>query len=155
MWRTACTLRDAYRSPCLVQAMEIVNQIQSDIAVAQAFRDEILPEAVRWFTGEAAEDYEGDEDDEDEDDGEDDDEDDEDDEDDAPPARGGRGRGGAGPKGGKGKGKKPADEDEDDDEEGEDAAEIQKALTDSFNKKMNVGDKEQGGKKDDKECKQQ
>lgn len=135
-----------------MQAMEIVNQIQSDIAVAQAFRDEILPEAVRWFTGEAAEEYEGEDDDDEDDDGEDDEDDDEEDEDDAPPARGGRGRGGAK---GKGKGKKSADEDEEDDDEGEDAAEIQKALTDSFNKKMNVGDKEQGGKKDEKECKQQ
>jgi len=62
--------------------------MDNDHEVGMALRDQIIPFAVRWFTGEAApEDDDDDEDDESEDD-DDDDDDDEEDSEDEPPARG-------------------------------------------------------------------
>ncbi|KAL3644361.1 Nucleosome assembly protein [Castilleja foliolosa] len=65
-------------------AEELQNLMEQDYDVGSTIRDKIIPHAVSWFTGEAAEDEFGDiEDEEDEDDDdEDEDEDEEDDEDD-------------------------------------------------------------------------
>jgi len=88
-------------------------EVEADFEVGMVLRDELIPDALRWYTGEAAqsddEDDEEDEDDEDEDDGDEDDEDDEDDDDDEDEdsdgdgggGKGKRGRGGGGKKGGK------------------------------------------------------
>uniref|UniRef100_A0A0D3GAA0 Uncharacterized protein n=1 Tax=Oryza barthii TaxID=65489 RepID=A0A0D3GAA0_9ORYZ len=77
-------------------AEQLQNQMEQDYDIGSTIRDKIIPHAVSWFTGEAAqdEDFEGimdDEDDDDEDDDDDDDEDDEDDdEDDEDEKKGGR-----------------------------------------------------------------
>ncbi|KAL3825295.1 hypothetical protein ACJIZ3_021324 [Penstemon smallii] len=67
-------------------AEELQNLMEQDYDVGSTIRDKIIPHAVLWFTGEAAQDeygdLEGDDDDLDEDDDEDDDEDEEEDEDD-------------------------------------------------------------------------
>ncbi|GAB2269255.1 Nucleosome assembly protein 1.4 [Dionaea muscipula] len=68
-------------------AEELQNQMEQDYDVASTIRDKIIPHAVSWFTGEAAEEgfdavEEEDEGDEDDEDDEDEDEDDEEDEDD-------------------------------------------------------------------------
>merc|ERR550537_124184 len=71
--------------------------MENDHEAGCALRDNVIPFAVRWFTGEAApegdddDDDEGDEEEEDEDDDDDDDDDDEDESDDEPPARGKKG----------------------------------------------------------------
>ncbi|KAF5776868.1 putative nucleosome assembly protein (NAP) [Helianthus annuus] len=71
------------------EAEELQNRMEQDYDIGSTIRDEIIPHAVSWFTGEAAEDDESDgigedddeeiSDDEDEDEEMDDDEDDEDD----------------------------------------------------------------------------
>ena len=66
--------------------------VDEDYEVGHAFRAEIIPDAILWFTGEALDDmdddddadYEDGEDDDDEGDEEDDDEDEEDDDEDGP-----------------------------------------------------------------------
>ncbi|KAK1434214.1 hypothetical protein QVD17_11133 [Tagetes erecta] len=72
-------------------AEELQNQMEQDYDIGSTIRDKIIPHAVSWFTGEAAQedDFEGIEDDDDDDvdddeeeDEEDDDEDDEEDDDD-------------------------------------------------------------------------
>ncbi|CAI8589824.1 unnamed protein product [Vicia faba] len=67
-------------------AEELQNQMEQDYDIGSTIRDKIIPHAVSWFTGEAAQGEEfGDLDDEDEDeddDGEEDDEDEDEDEDD-------------------------------------------------------------------------
>ncbi|XP_047945796.1 nucleosome assembly protein 1;3-like [Salvia hispanica] len=67
-------------------AEELQNLMEHDYDIGSTIRDKIIPHAVSWFTGEAAQDEYGDidddEDDIDEDDEEDEDEDDEEDEDD-------------------------------------------------------------------------
>jgi len=75
------------------------SKLEADYAYGEMIKDDIVPNAVKWFTGEALHDFDEDDysedygSDEDEDD--DEDEDEESDDDDAPPARGaGRGRGG-------------------------------------------------------------
>eukprot|EP00741_Cyanophora_paradoxa_P008431 tig00001310_g8158.t1 len=83
--------------------------VEADYEMGCCFKDQIVPHAVKWFTGEAADDYEDDdeedEDDEDDEDGDEDEDDEDEDEDDSPPKRGGRGgRGGAAPKGPAGRG---------------------------------------------------
>jgi len=66
--------------------------MDGDHEIGMALRDNIIPFAVRWYTGEAAPEM----DDDDEDDDDDDDDDDDEDSDDEPPARGkGKGKGGA------------------------------------------------------------
>ena len=75
--------------------------VEEDYDIAHAIRVQVIPDAVKWFTGEAVpeeedEDDEGEGDDEDEDEG--DDEDDEDDEDDKPAKKQSKGAS----KGGKG-----------------------------------------------------
>jgi len=55
--------------------------IQDDVEDAEALRDQIIPHAVRYFTGEACDDDDDDDDDEDESDDEDEDDDDDDDDD--------------------------------------------------------------------------
>jgi nucleosome assembly protein 1-like 1 len=104
--------------PDAVEALR--EEVEADFEVGMVLRDELAPDAYRWFTGEAAQDEDEDEDDEDEDD-EDEDDDDEDDEeseeeeeddDDGGKKRGGRkggnakgkGRGGGGGGGGAGGG---------------------------------------------------
>jgi len=64
--------------------------MDNDHEVGMALRDQIIPFAVRWFTGEAAPDDDDDDDEDDESEDDDDEDDDEDDEDseDEPPARG-------------------------------------------------------------------
>ncbi|KAL6609577.1 hypothetical protein ACP70R_039546 [Stipagrostis hirtigluma subsp. patula] len=69
-------------------AEQLQNQMEQDYDIGSTIRDKIIPHAVSWFTGEAAqdEDFEGimddeEEDDEDDDDDEDEDEEDEDDDD--------------------------------------------------------------------------
>ncbi|KAL3337532.1 hypothetical protein AABB24_029927 [Solanum stoloniferum] len=64
-------------------AEELQNLMEQDYDVGSTIRDKIIPHAVSWFTGEAAEDddYADLEDDEDEDDDEENEEDEEDDED--------------------------------------------------------------------------
>merc|ERR1712071_251749 len=61
--------------------------MDNDHEVGMALRDQIIPFAVRWYTGEAAPDDDDDDDDDDEDE-EDDDDDDDDDSEEEPPARG-------------------------------------------------------------------
>merc|ERR1712224_847050 len=58
--------------------------IQEDYETAEALRDQIIPHAVRYYTGEAVPDDDSEDDEDDEDD--DDDDDDDDDEDDSPPS---------------------------------------------------------------------
>jgi nucleosome assembly protein 1-like 1 len=62
---------------------EVINMMmENDYEIGEAIKDQIIPFAVRWYTGEAApEDEDDDEDGEEEDDEDDDDDDDEDDED--------------------------------------------------------------------------
>ncbi|GJM89591.1 hypothetical protein PR202_ga05799 [Eleusine coracana subsp. coracana] len=69
-------------------AEQLQNQMEQDYDIGSTIRDKIIPHAVSWFTGEAAqdEDFEGmmdddEDDDEDDDDEEDDDEEDDDDDD--------------------------------------------------------------------------
>ncbi|XP_059634817.1 nucleosome assembly protein 1;2-like [Cornus florida] len=81
-------------------AEELQNLMEQDYDIGSTIRDKIIPHAVSWFTGEAAEDEITDDDDED--DNEDDDDDDDDDEDDD---------------------EEDDDEDDEDDEEEEDADE--------------------------------
>lgn len=66
-------------------AEDLQNLMEQDYDIGSTIRDKIIPHAVSWFTGEAAEgdefeDIVGDDDDEDEDEEEDDEEDDEDEE---------------------------------------------------------------------------
>ncbi|XP_023731075.1 nucleosome assembly protein 1;4 [Lactuca sativa] len=67
-------------------AEELQNQMEQDYDIGSTIRDKIIPHAVSWYTGEAAQDdeFEGidDEDDEDEEEDDDDEEDEEDEEDD-------------------------------------------------------------------------
>jgi len=70
---------------------------EADCEIGMAFRSEVIPAAINWFTGEAASEYDfGYDDDEDEeDDGDEDnegDDEDDDDDDDAPPAKGPKGK---------------------------------------------------------------
>jgi len=61
---------------------EIVSMLmENDYEMAMAFRDQLIPFAVRWYTGEARPEDDEEDDDDDEDDVEDDDDDDDDDED--------------------------------------------------------------------------
>ncbi|KAL8138567.1 hypothetical protein V2J09_004568 [Rumex salicifolius] len=64
-------------------AEELQNQMEQDYEVGSTIRDKIIPHAVSWFTGEAAQDefeaMDDDDEDDDEDEEEDDDEEDEDD----------------------------------------------------------------------------
>ncbi|KAK1416891.1 hypothetical protein QVD17_26010 [Tagetes erecta] len=70
------------------EAEELQNQMEQDYDIGSTIRDKIIPHAVSWFTGEAAQDdeFDGIEDDDDEEDDDDDedevDEDEEDDDDD-------------------------------------------------------------------------
>ncbi|XP_076884986.1 nucleosome assembly protein 1;2-like [Bidens hawaiensis] len=67
------------------QAEELQNQMEQDYDIGSTIRDKIIPHAVSWFTGEAADEdeFEGiEDDDEDIDDDEDEDEDDDDEDDD-------------------------------------------------------------------------
>ncbi|CAM0954251.1 unnamed protein product [Alopecurus aequalis] len=96
-------------------AEQLQNQMEQDYDIGSTIRDKIIPHAVSWFTGEAAQDEEFDgmmdddedddeEGDEDEDEDEDDEEDDDDDdEDDAPKKKGGR------VPAGEGQGERPAE----------------------------------------------
>ncbi|XP_073226561.1 nucleosome assembly protein 1;3-like isoform X3 [Cicer arietinum] len=68
-------------------AEELQNKMEQDYDIGSTIRDKIIPHAVSWFTGEAAEgedfeDLDDDEDDEDDDDEDEDDEDEEDEDDD-------------------------------------------------------------------------
>ena len=79
--------------------------VEADFELGAAIREEIIPQAVSWFTGAAVEagdeDEEGDEDDDDDDDDEEEEDDDDDDDDTpqrkgkAPPKGGAKGKGGA------------------------------------------------------------
>lgn len=83
--------------------------MENDHEVGMALRDQIIPFAVRWYTGEAAPDDDDDDEDdesEDDDDDEDDEDDDDDDSDEEPPARKGK----AGAKKKAGKDAKPGDQ---------------------------------------------
>merc|ERR1740121_1329648 len=61
--------------------------MQTDLETGEALRDQIIPFAVRWYTGEACPDMEDDDDeDEEEEDDEDEDDEDEDEEDEDEPA---------------------------------------------------------------------
>lgn len=71
--------------------------MENDFEIGQVVKDQIIPFAVRWYTGEAAPDDSDDDDDEDEEEEEEDEEDEE--SDDEPKKKGGRGK--------KDKGKKP------------------------------------------------
>merc|ERR1719473_47254 len=64
--------------------------IQDDVEYAESLRDQIIPHAVRYYTGEANPD---DDEDDDEDDDDDDDDDDDEDDDDSPKQKGGKGKG--------------------------------------------------------------
>mmetsp|Transcript_14129 Transcript_14129/g.22475 ORF Transcript_14129/g.22475 Transcript_14129/m.22475 type:complete len:352 (+) Transcript_14129:98-1153(+) len=80
--------------------------MENDFEIGCSIRDNLIPFAVRWYTGEAAPDDDFDEDeeeDEDDDDDEDEDDDDEDEEEDEAPKKGQK------KKGGGGGGKAPAD----------------------------------------------
>ena len=73
-------------------AEETQEEIEKILAMGEILREDLVPNAVRWFTGEAAQDDEEDEDDDDDDDEDDDemyddDDDDEDDEEDDKAAR--------------------------------------------------------------------
>mmetsp|Transcript_88061 Transcript_88061/g.252365 ORF Transcript_88061/g.252365 Transcript_88061/m.252365 type:complete len:354 (-) Transcript_88061:254-1315(-) len=76
--------------------------MENDLEIGQCVRDNIIPWAVRWYTGEASPE-EDDDDDEDEEEEDYDDDDDEDDSEEPPKGKAGRGRAGAPPpkKGGK------------------------------------------------------
>ncbi|KAI5019773.1 hypothetical protein ZWY2020_044661 [Hordeum vulgare] len=65
-------------------AEQLQNQMEQDYDIGSTIRDKIIPHAVSWFTGEAAqdEDFDGMMDDDDEDDEDDDEEDEDEDEDD-------------------------------------------------------------------------
>jgi nucleosome assembly protein 1-like 1 len=62
------------------EKMELWQQIQTELAVAQALREKIIPNAVNWFTGEAEDEDDEEEDDDDDDDHDEDHEEDEDEE---------------------------------------------------------------------------
>lgn len=65
---------------------DLMEQLEQDYSIGAVVREEILPRAVAWFTGEAAEDYEDyDGEDEDEDDEDEDGEDLDEEEDEGPP----------------------------------------------------------------------
>ena len=68
--------------------MGIYEQVEQELDVALAFRERLVPDAVKWFTGEAVDDEE-DEDDEDGDDGDEDDEEEEE-EDEGPKVKAGK-----------------------------------------------------------------
>eukprot|EP00446_Apocalathium_sp_SHHI-4_P031972 CAMPEP_0177234694 /NCGR_PEP_ID=MMETSP0367-20130122/44527_1 /TAXON_ID=447022 ORGANISM="Scrippsiella hangoei-like, Strain SHHI-4" /NCGR_SAMPLE_ID=MMETSP0367 /ASSEMBLY_ACC=CAM_ASM_000362 /LENGTH=154 /DNA_ID=CAMNT_0018685493 /DNA_START=1 /DNA_END=466 /DNA_ORIENTATION=- len=70
--------------------------MENDLEIGQCVRDNIIPWAVRWYTGEAAPEEEDDDDDEEEEDYDDEDED-EDESDEPPKGKAGRGRSGAPP----------------------------------------------------------
>ncbi|KAG8086228.1 hypothetical protein GUJ93_ZPchr0010g9174 [Zizania palustris] len=87
-------------------AEQLQNQMEQDYDIGSTIRDKIIPHAVSWFTGEAAqdEDFEGimdddEDDDEDDDNDDEDDEDDEDEDDDADDKKGGRAPAGEGQQG--------------------------------------------------------
>eukprot|EP00747_Dinoflagellata_sp_TGD_P162059 gnl/TRDRNA2_/TRDRNA2_179235_c0_seq1.p1 gnl/TRDRNA2_/TRDRNA2_179235_c0~~gnl/TRDRNA2_/TRDRNA2_179235_c0_seq1.p1 ORF type:complete len:356 (-),score=125.79 gnl/TRDRNA2_/TRDRNA2_179235_c0_seq1:62-1129(-) len=72
--------------------------MEGDHERGMALRDNVIPYAVRWYTGEAAPDQDDEDDDDfdeddEEDDEDDDDEDDDEDEDDEPPVKGKKGKG--------------------------------------------------------------
>lgn len=157
------TVEFAFARPVL-QAMEAIQNIQMEVRVAQYIREEFVPHAVSWFTGEMQDEEEDDEDYEDDEEDEDEEEDEEEEE--PAPRRGG--------KGGKA-GKKPAaDEDEDEEEEEEEEApkgkggkkggkgkkgndeETAAALAAAFQAKLNTGGDGSGGAAGNPpECKQQ
>jgi hypothetical protein len=86
-------------SPSTLQAEELYDQIQSELGVAMSFRERLIPEAVRFFTGEASDDEDEDEeggDDDDDDGGDDEEEDDDDDDDDEEESKQKKGKGGKG-----------------------------------------------------------
>ncbi|XP_045787503.1 nucleosome assembly protein 1;2-like isoform X1 [Trifolium pratense] len=108
-------------------AEELQNQMEQDYDIGSTIRDKIIPHAVSWFTGEAAQgeefgDLDDDEEDED-DDGEDDDE------------------------------EEDEEEDEDDDEEEEDTKTKKKSSASKKSGITQVGDGQQGERPP--ECKQQ
>ncbi|XP_004488063.1 nucleosome assembly protein 1;3-like isoform X2 [Cicer arietinum] len=106
-------------------AEELQNQMEQDYEIGSTIRDKIIPHAVSWFTGEAAQGEEfGDLDDEDEDEDDDVDEDDEDE-----------------------------DEDEDDDEEEEETKTKKKSSASKKGGIAQLGDGQQGERPP--ECKQQ
>jgi len=70
--------------------------MENDLEIGQCVRDNIIPWAVRWYTGEAAPEEDDDDDDEDEEE-EDYDDDDEDESEEPPKGKAGRGRSGAPP----------------------------------------------------------
>ncbi|KAH6779097.1 nucleosome assembly protein 1 [Perilla frutescens var. hirtella] len=111
------------------QAEELQNLMEQDYDIGSTIRDKIIPHAVSWFTGEAAQDEYGDvDDDEDELDDEDDDDEDEDEEE---------------------------DEEEDDDEEDEEESKTRKkpSATRKKSGRAPAGDGPQGERPP--ECKQQ
>jgi len=75
--------------------------MENDYEIGTSVRDQLIPFAVRWYTGEAAPDIDFDEDDEeeDEDDDDEDDDDDDDDDEDEPPKKGPKKKGGKAPAG--------------------------------------------------------
>ncbi len=71
-------------------------KLEADYGIGEMIKDEIVPNAIEWFTGDALQDYDDEEysDEYGSDEDDDDEDEDDDEEDDAPPARGaGRGRG--------------------------------------------------------------
>jgi len=75
------------------QMMDLL--MENDYEIGCCVRDQLIPFAVRWYTGEAAPDEDDDfdeDDEEDDDDDDDDDEDDEDEDEDEPPAKGAKGK---------------------------------------------------------------
>ena len=69
--------------------------MHADCEIGMAFREDIVPNAIKWFTGEAVQDDfdypEYDEDDDEDNEGSDDEDDDDDDEEDRKPTKGGKG----------------------------------------------------------------
>ena len=51
-----------------MQEMEVFEQVDSEMRVGLAFREKLIPEAVKWFTGEIEDDEEEEDYDEDEED---------------------------------------------------------------------------------------
>ncbi|XP_058723260.1 nucleosome assembly protein 1;3-like [Vicia villosa] len=108
-------------------AEELQNQMEQDYDIGSTIRDKIIPHAVSWFTGEAAQGEEfGDLDDEDEDEDDDGEEDDEDEDE---------------------------DEDDDDDEEEEETKTKKKSSASKKSGIAQLGDGQQGERPP--ECKQQ
>jgi nucleosome assembly protein 1-like 1 len=108
-------------------AEELQNKMEQDYDIGSTIRDKIIPHAVSWYTGEAAEDeYE----DIDEDDEDDDDEEDEEDEDDE-------------------------DEDDDDDDEEEEETKTKKKPSAGHKKTARPAAAAAGGEQQPPECKQQ